>query len=174
MSKQMAVIGLMAFLAVTAVAPVVGGMATASSVDSAWFRGLAKPRWNPPGWVFGPVWTVLYVLMAVAAWTVWKKLAQAGAPGSGGGAVVWSWSMWVPMGLYAAQLALNLVWSVIFFGMRELGWALAEIVVLWAMIALTTVVFARVSAGAAWMMSPYLAWVSFAAVLNFSIWRMNG
>lgn len=166
-STTHAVVGLVVILAVTAAAPVIGGWATASSVDSEWFRALHKPGWNPPDWVFGPVWTLLYALMALSAWMVWKRLA-----GDEGSATL-TRAMALPLGLYAAQLALNVAWSVIFFAMREVGWAFVELVALWVMIVATTIAFARVSAPAAWLMSPYLAWVTFAGALNIAIWRMN-
>lgn len=173
MSTARAAISLAAFLGVTALAPIIGGMATARSVNSEWFRTLNKPAWNPPDWIFGPVWTVLYILMGVAAWMVWRTLAaKAAAPD--GRPPVFAPMMRVPLILYATQLALNALWSVLFFGLREPGWAFAEITLLWAAILATTIAFARVSVGAAWLMSPYLAWVSFAAALNFAIWRMNG
>lgn len=135
-----------------------GGWATSSSVTS-WYPTLAKPAWNPPAWLFGPVWTLLYVLMAVAAWLVWKCRP---APGVG-----------AALRVYFGQLGLNLVWSVIFFGMRQPGLAVAEITLLWLAIAGTIILFRRHSKAAAWLMVPYLAWVTFAAVLNFTIWQLN-
>lgn len=159
------VVSLAVFLGITAIAPILGGLATARSVNSPWFADLAKPSWNPPEWVFGPVWTVLYALMAVAAWLVWRRLDA--------GAVDASRARALPMALYGAQLVLNTLWSVLFFGMREIGWAFAEIVVLWVFILATTVSFGRVSRVAAGLMTPYAAWVTFAAALNFAIWRLN-
>jgi len=132
----------------------VGGMWTASSVGP-WYQALQKPPFNPPGWVFGPVWTVLYAMMAVAAWLVWRKAGFAGAA--------------VPLAVFAVQLALNLAWSGLFFGLRQLGWAFADIVLLWIAIAATIAAFACVSAPAAWLIAPYLAWVSFASLLNFEL-----
>lgn len=137
----------------------IGGIATSSSVGS-WYATLNKPAFNPPGAVFGPVWTALYILMALAAWRVWR--APAGdAPRRR--ALV----------LYGVQLALNLAWSLIFFGLRRPDLALLEIVVLLIAIIATTAAFARVDRPAAWMMAPYIAWVSFATLLTFSIWRLN-
>lgn len=136
----------------------VGGTWTASSVGP-WYQGLQKPPYNPPGWVFGPVWTLLYAMMAVAAWLVWRKAGFAGAA--------------APLAIFAVQLALNLAWSGLFFGLRQLGWAFADIVLLWVAIAATIAAFARISAPAAWLLAPYLAWVSFASVLNFRIWTLN-
>ena len=132
-----------------------GGMATTPNIPD-WYAGLNKPAWTPPGWVFGPVWTVLYLSMAMAAWLVWRK----------GNALV-------PMTLFAAQLLLNGAWSWLFFGMQNPGLAFVEIVLLWAAILATTIVFWRRSPAAGILFVPYLAWVSFAAVLNFAIWRLN-
>lgn len=123
---------------------------------ASWYRQLRKPRWNPPDALFGPVWTALYVTMAVAAWLVWR---------AGG-----SWWRLVP---FAVQLALNLGWSALFFALRRPGLAVVEIVVLWASIALTIVVFVPVSGWAALLLVPYLAWVTFAAALNLRIWALN-
>jgi len=132
----------------------IGGLAT--SADTAWFAALRKPSWNPPSWVFAPVWTTLYVTMGVAAWLVWRRRSRKTA-------------LW----LFAVQLALNFTWSFIFFSAREIALAFAEIVVLWAFIAATIIAFSRVDRRAAWLMVPYLAWVSFAAVLNGTIVRLN-
>jgi len=125
----------------------------------AWYRTLEKPAWTPPDAAFGPVWTVLYVLMAIAAWRVWR----AGGFGEAGGA----------LSLYLVQIALNALWSVLFFGLHRPGWAFAEIVVLAVAITATIVAFARVDRLAAALLVPYLAWATFAAVLNGTIWRLN-
>ena len=124
-----------------------------------WYATLQKPSWNPPGWIFGPVWTVLYTLMAVAAWLVWQQ----------GG---WRQQR-RPLGCFLVQLALNALWPPLFFGWHRPGAALAEIGLLWLAIALTLVSFRPVSRAAAWLLVPYLAWVSFAAALNFALWRLN-
>ena len=124
-----------------------------------WYASLAKPAFTPPGWIFGPVWTVLYICMGVAAWLVWRRLGlQAGAG---------------PLGLFAIQLALNGAWMPLFSGLRSPGWAFADIVALWVMIVWTTARFFAVRRLAGWLMVPYLAWTSFAAVLNFAIWQLN-
>ncbi len=135
----------------------IGGRWTAGEV-AGWYRTLVRPAIAPPNWVFGPVWTLLYALMAVAAWRVWST----GAPGRG-----------LALGLFAAQLALNLAWSWIFFHRHAIGMALIEIAALWAAIALATLAFRRVDPLAAWLMVPYLAWVTFAAALNAAFWRLN-
>jgi translocator protein len=124
-----------------------------------WYAALAKPSWNPPAWLFGPVWSALYAMMAVAAWLVWKRggfLAQR-----------------TPLALFLVQLALNAAWSPLFFGLQWPGVAFAEILLLWLAILATLVSFLRVNQVASWLLAPYLAWVSFAAVLNFTLWRMN-
>ncbi len=135
-----------------------GSMATASGLDD-WFADLEKPSFNPPNWIFAPVWTILYLMMAVAAWLVWQQAGFRNAR------LALSW--------FVVQLGLNLFWSVLFFGMREPGLAAIEMVLLWISIAVTISVFARHRPLAAWLMAPYLLWVSFAALLNFSIWWLN-
>lgn len=124
-----------------------------------WYAALNKPSWNPPNWVFGPVWTALYIGMAVAAWLVWRKNGLAAA--------------WLPLLLFGVQLFLNAAWSALFFGMRSPGIAFADIVLLWIAILATIVAFGRISSLAATLLVPYLAWVSFATALNWSIWRLN-
>ena len=146
------------FLVASCTAAAIGGTATARAVR-AWYPTLTKPAWNPPAWLFGPVWTVLYVAMAVAAWLAWRQAGWAGARAA--------------LTLFLVQLTLNAAWSVIFFGLRNPGAAFAEIVVLWAAIIGTLVSFWQVSPPAGMLFIPYLAWVSFAAVLNFTIWRLN-
>jgi tryptophan-rich sensory protein len=124
-----------------------------------WYASLNKPSWNPPGWLFGPVWTALYTMMAIAAWRVWKR----GGFAKQGRALT----------LFLIQLALNTAWTPLFFGLHQPGLAFAEIVLLWLAIAATLVAFHAVSRTAAWLLAPYLAWVSFAAALNFALWRLN-
>ena len=124
-----------------------------------WYERLNKPRWRPPNWVFAPAWAVLYLCIAVSGWLVWREAGLAGAA--------------VPLAIYAVQLALNGAWSWIFFGLRPMGLAFAEIVALWLSIAATIAAFHPVHAGAAWLLVPYLCWVSFAAALNFAVWRLN-
>lgn len=125
-----------------------------------WYQSLAKPAWNPPSWIFGPVWTTLYFLMAVAAWLVWRT---AGWSGRGGTALA----------VFLGQLVLNGMWSWLFFGLYRPGWAFAEILLLWIAILATIVLFWRIRPLAGALLLPYLAWVSFAAVLNGTLWRMN-
>jgi tryptophan-rich sensory protein len=127
--------------------------------DSLWYASLNKPAWTPPSWVFAPVWTTLYAAMGLTAWLVWRE----------GG---WKRQS-VPLAMFVAQLTLNFSWSLIFFSLREIVWALVDIVALWLLIALTMLVFARVNRAAAWLLAPYLAWVSFATALNAAIVWMN-
>lgn len=122
-----------------------------------WYASLVKPAWTPPNWVFAPVWTLLYVLMGVAAWQVWREAGLAS----------------VAVGLFAVQLILNIIWSAIFFRLRSPGAALIENMCLWLAIAATTTAFARVVPLAALLMIPYLLWVSYAVALNGAIWRLN-
>jgi tryptophan-rich sensory protein len=130
-------------------------MATAPALPE-WYPALRKPSWTPPGWVFGPVWTLLYPLVAVAGWLAWRE----GRARTGGL-------------LYLLQLALNAAWPWLFFAERRPDLAFACIVVLWLAILATTFAFWRVSRGAAALLLPYLAWVGFAAALNYAIWQMN-
>lgn len=125
-----------------------------------WYEALAKPALNPPAWVFGPVWTALYVLMAIAAFLVWRK----------------GWArkdVRVALGAFAVQLFLNLIWSPIFFGAHSPLWAFVDIAALWIAIAWTNILFEKISRPAAYLLIPYLLWVSFAAYLNYSIIVLN-
>ena len=153
------VFGLFALLIICFSVAAIGGLATAPNIPS-WYAGLAKPSWTPPGWVFGPVWSVLYLTMAVAAWLVWRQNGLAKAS--------------VPMTLFGVQLVFNAVWSWLFFWLHSPGAAFLDIVLLWTAITATTVIFWRRSALAGLLFVPYLLWVSFAVALNFSIWRLNG
>jgi tryptophan-rich sensory protein len=139
-------------------AGVVGSLFTASAVRSGWYEGLVKPALNPPGWIFGPMWVTLYFLMGISLWLVWVNNSSEKKK-----AVL----------MFAIQLALNAVWSPIFFGTKSLGNALAIIVLLWAAIVLTIFIFRKVSRPAAWLLAPYILWVSFAGYLNYSIWNLN-
>jgi tryptophan-rich sensory protein len=142
------------FLVAVAVVAGLGGLASASA--PATYQGLEKPFFAPPSWLFGPVWTALYVAIAVAGWLVWRSRGWDGA-----------------LTLWAVQLLLNLGWTPLFFGAEEYGWALVEITVLWGAVTATVVAFARRSRPAALLLLPYLAWVSFAAALNAAIWWLN-
>ncbi len=150
--------GLVAFLVVCLGAGGLGAFATTPEIDG-WYRTIAKPDWNPPDQVFGPVWTTLFVMMAVAGWLIWKPSVFKDAGQQ--------------LSLFGVQLVLNVAWSWIFFALHQPGWAFVEIVILWVTIALTIRSFAHQSRPAAWLLVPYLAWVSFACLLNFSIWQLN-
>jgi translocator protein len=156
MSSDLPMLG--AFLALVAVVAVSGSMFTPSA-DPVWYAGLHKPSFNPPSWIFAPVWTVLYVLIAVSAWLVWRRAGW----NNGRRALTW----------WFAQLALNAAWTPVFFGAHRIGLALAIILSLLVAIAGTILAFRRHHGLAAGMLVPYLAWVVFATLLNASIWRLN-
>ena len=151
-------LGLVAFIALCLGVSALGGWVTAGSVAS-WYPTLHKPAFNPPDWLFAPVWTVLYLMVAVAGWRVWRRRGFSGARGA--------------MSAYALQLALNLGWSFVFFGGRMIGAALAEIVLLFVAIVVNEALFWRIERAAALLLVPYAAWVAFAAVLNAELWRLN-
>ncbi len=146
---------LLPFLAAVAVAALIG----ASFGPDAWYEALEKPVFQPPSWLFGPVWTVLYIAMAVAAWRVWR----AGRPGRGAALTLWT-----------VQLALNALWSPLFFGYHLVAVALVNIVALAVLVLGTLAVFARHDRRAAWLLAPYLAWIAFATLLNASLLVLNG
>lgn len=124
-----------------------------------WYRGLAKPSWNPPDWAFAPAWAVLYIMIAVSGWMVWREAGFAGAT--------------LPLAVYGVQLLFNAGWSAVFFGLKRPDLAFVEVVGLWLSILATIIVFLPISTTAGLLLLPYLAWVSFAATLNFTIWRLN-
>ncbi len=137
----------------------IGGLFTSAKIPS-WYATLAKPSWNPPSWVFGPVWTLLYLLMGLAAAMVYVRRRESPVAGAA-------------LTAYGVQLVLNMLWSYLFFGLESPAAAFAGIIALWIAIVITGILFWRVSHGAAWLLLPYLLWVSFAAVLNYAIWRLN-
>lgn len=150
-------LGLAGWLLASFAAAGMGGLA---SVNAAGFYGdLVRPPWAPPAWLFGPVWSVLFLLMGVAAWLVWRDHGFRGAGAA--------------LKLYLAQLLANALWSWLFFAWRQGAFAFAEVVVLWLLIAATIFSFWRLHRLAALLLVPYLAWVSFAAALNFVLWRLN-
>lgn len=140
----------------------VGGLAAVVTVSAVrvWYPKLVQPGFAPPSWVFAPAWTLLYLLMGTASFVVWQQ--GLGTPG-----------VRRALGLYAAQLVLNGLWSFVFFGLGAPGFAFAEILVLLAAIVWTTAAFFRLSRLAGWLMVPYVAWVTFASALNFAYWRLN-
>ena len=135
----------------------VGGLAAATSAEQ--YGRLRQPSWAPPSWLFGPVWTTLYVLMAVAAWLVWRS----GPFSATRGALI----------AYAVQLVLNAAWTPLFFGLGWRGVALIDITILWSVLASTVVLFFRRSTVAGWLLVPYLLWTTFAVCLNWVVWQLN-
>jgi translocator protein len=145
---------LVGFLAAVAVAAGVGALGVRGTTSE--YNGLEQPGWAPPSWLFGPVWTVLYVMIGVAGWLVWQRA------GWGRETAVW-----------AAQLVLNAIWTPLFFGAGRYGLAFLDIVALWLLIGVTVALFWRVSRPAALLLLPYWAWVTYASALNLAIWRLN-
>lgn len=137
----------------------VGSFFTFSSIEN-WYVYLNKPALNPPSWVFSPVWTVLYILMGIGLFLVWKRGFDRK-------------DIKIAMSVFGVQLVLNTLWSIIFFGTRNPGLAFVDILLLWVSILITTVLFFRISKIAAWLLVPYIVWVSFAAYLNYGIWILN-
>lgn len=137
----------------------IGSLFTISAIQE-WYPILVKPALNPPSWIFGPVWTTLYVMMGVAAFLVWKR----------GGELK---NVALPLSLFVIQLVLNALWSIVFFGMHNPKLAFFEILLLWIAILATIISFMKISKLAGWLLVPYLLWVSFASYLTFSIWMLN-
>ncbi len=137
----------------------IGAQVSPGIASPDWYESIQKPGWNPPSWIFGPVWTVLYTLMGIAAWLVWKNHGFTDAKPA--------------LSAFIIQLFLNGLWSQIFFGLQEPGWAFFEIILLLAAIILTTYLFFKKNRTAGWLMVPYILWVSFAAILNGTIWWLN-
>lgn len=150
-------LALAGWLLLTVAAGSLGALASVDARD--FYASLERPGWAPPAGVFGPVWTLLYLLMAVAAWLVWRERGFARARGA--------------LGLFLLQLGANALWSWLFFAWHRGAWALADVVVLLALIVATIVAFARIRQAAAWLLAPYLAWVAFATALNYSLWQRN-
>jgi tryptophan-rich sensory protein len=150
-------LGLAGWLLASFITGAVGGLA--STNDASLYAQLVQPSWAPPAWLFGPVWSVLFVLMGISAWLVWREHGFRGAG--------------VALKLFAAQLLANALWSWLFFAWQQGAVAFAEICVLWLLIAATMFAFWRRHRVAALLLTPYLAWVSFAAALNFALWRLN-
>ena len=134
-----------------------GSFFTISEIGS-WYQTIQKPPWNPPNWIFGPVWTTLYVLMGISLFLVWRSSASQKR---------------IAIILFTLQLVLNFFWSFIFFKQHKIDFAFAEILALWLMILLTIFAFGRINKLASWLLVPYISWVSFAAILNFTIWQLN-
>lgn len=144
---------------VSNLAGVIGSLFTFSAIPT-WYSTLTKPDINPPNWLFGPVWTMLYILMGVSAGIIWSKgLASR--------------QVKIALTVFAVQLVLNALWSIIFFGWQNLGLALVEIVILWLMIFVNIILFYRINSTAGYLLVPYILWVTFATYLTYSLWRLN-
>ena len=149
-------LGLAGWILLSFLAAAPGSFAVTTATE---YQTLQQPAWAPPAWVFGPVWTTLYILMGIAAWLVWKEAGFSGAS--------------VALGLFIAQLLLNAIWTPLFFGAGLRGWAFLDILLLAGTLLVTLVAFWRIRPLAGALLIPYLLWVSFAAVLNYTIWRIN-
>ncbi|WP_127542694.1 TspO/MBR family protein [Actinoplanes sp. OR16] len=147
-------LALAGFGAAAAAAALIGGLGVAGTASE--YQSLEQPPWAPPSWLFGPVWTVLYAMIAVSGWLVWRRTGWSSA-----------------LNWYAAQLVLNAIWTPIFFGAGQYGLALIDIVVLWVLIGVTIVKFRPISKVAAGLLVPYLLWVTYATALNAAIWSAN-
>jgi tryptophan-rich sensory protein len=152
-------LALAGFIALSEGAGIIGSIFTVSSIQG-WYTTLTRPELAPPNWVFAPVWTTLFLLMGAAAFLVWKK----------------GWhrkDVKVALSIFLAQLALNTLWSIMFFGLQNPGAAFAEIIILWLAIVATIVTFGLISKPAAWLLVPYILWVSLASYLNYMLWMLN-
>ena len=150
---------ILVFIVICELAGIIGSVFTASSI-SGWYATLVKPPFNPPGWIFGPVWTILYAMMGLAAYLVYENGPRRP-------------EIRKALTVFAIQLIINALWSIVFFGARQILGAVVVIVLLWVMILLTIRLFSRISKAAAYLLVPYLLWVSFASVLNISLYTLN-
>lgn len=144
-------------------AGIIGSVFTTSAIPT-WYATLVKPELSPPNWIFGPVWTTLYILMGIAAFLIWSSPATDASARK---------NRALALTLYCIQLVLNTLWSIIFFGLKSPGIALGEITLLWVTIAATIIAFGKISKPATWLLVPYILWVSFAGYLNYAIWMLN-
>ena len=157
-TRRQEITGLAGLVLLCLAVSALGGLATSSSVGT-WYQTLAKPSFNPPDWVFAPVWTTLYIFMSIAGWRVWRTPNSQLRTHA--------------LRAFYIQLALNLLWSVLFFGVQAIGLALVEIIALLAAIVVTTVLFWRLARLAGMLLVPYILWVAFAALLNTALWVLN-
>lgn len=155
--KSTQIIGLAGWLMLTFIAAAIGSAASAES--GLFYQQIIRPEWAPPAWLFAPVWTILYILMGISAWIVWRVNGFRSA--------------YVALSLFIIQLALNAIWTWIYFVWRQGALAFVEILILWALILCTTITFWRIRVLAGIFLLPYLAWVSFASALTFAVWRLN-
>ena len=151
-------LALFAFIILCLAVSGAGGLITTTSVDT-WYQALEKPPFNPPDWVFAPVWTALYILMGIAAWRVWRLRSLKATRAA--------------FAVFGMQLCLNLAWSFLFFGLQRIDLALVEIVILLCAIAINTIMFWRIERLAGLLFVPYAAWVTYATILNASLWLLN-
>lgn len=159
MNKPSLIVKIIIAVVICQVMGLASGLVTFDAIPN-WYADLNKPSFNPPNWLFGPAWTLLYTLMGIAAALIWHE----------------GWNrpeVKQALGWFAAQLVLNAAWTLIFFGLKTPAWALIEIAILWAAILICIIHFFRIKSLAGYLMIPYLLWVSFAALLNFSIWQLN-
>jgi len=147
------------FIVICIVTGEIAGYVTAGESSREWFRNLQKPSFQPSNWLFGPVWTFLYILMGIALWKIWSNKSSRERN--------------IAITIFFTQLLFNFMWSILFFKWHAVGLALIDILILWVLILSTIFSFSRVSKTAAWLLVPYIAWVSFATILNYSIWRIN-
>ena len=162
-------------IVISELAGVIGALFTTPAISSGWYATLVRPALNPPAWVFGPVWTTLFVLMGISLFLVWKQHSHILK--NVRMLRVWKWAIF----FFFLQLVLNTLWSIIFFGstsltingLNNIGTAFFELIFLWLAILATIIAFAKISRPAAWLLVPYIAWVSFAGYLNFMIWMLN-
>lgn len=154
--RTRSLLGLLSWLAITFVAAFIGSRASIGAPS--FYQQLNQPSWAPPSSAFGPVWTVLYILMAIAAWLVWRRRAEATT---------------LPLALYLVQLVLNALWTFTFFKWQSGGLAFGVIVALWLLIVATLIAFWRISRPAGALLVPYLLWVTYASALTWSLWRSN-
>lgn len=157
MSAQIKFLGLMVWLALSFLVAVVGALASVNAGE--FYAQLTQPSWAPPAWLFGPVWSTLYILMAIAAWRVWR--------------INGFWAVRMVLVLYVLQLIVNALWSWLFFVGQDGALAMLDVVVLWLLLLVVLVRFWRIDMGAGILLLPYFAWVSFATLLTYTMWQLN-
>ena len=159
-------------IVVSELAGIIGSVFTTPSI-AGWYATLVRPALNPPAWVFGPVWTTLFALMGISLFLIWREYDKLTLSEVEGLVVQRRRQIKVALVLFGIQLTLNTLWSIIFFGLHNPGAAFVEIILLWLAILATIIAFAKISKSAAWLLVPYILWVTFAAYLNFAIWGLN-
>ena len=152
---------LLVSIIVCELAGLIGSIFTMPAIPT-WYAGLQKAALNPPSWVFGPVWTTLFALMGIAFFIVWKNRTNKNKA-----------AVKTAFAIFAGQLLMNILWSILFFGLQSPGSALLEVIGFWLMILVTIIAFSKVSKAAAWLLLPYILWVSFATYLNYAVWMLN-